>query len=305
MNKKKYFVVSDIHSYFMPLKNSLWSAGFRRTNKDHILIICGDLFDRGENSLAVYEYISSLPKNRVILIRGNHELLLFELLEKKFPDAYDFSNGTVSTCCQVARLSESLLNKYFYLEQYLSNPTIAVDWEKASLEIEKQLLKAWKKIKTLVKKSSFYQWLQSSQWRDFYELDNFIFVHSFIPTKAENQYYNAYNSNPQLLKFFSNWRTEATKLELEDAKWGCPFKLYKYGLFDEEIKNNKILVCGHWRADEAHEFFGTEGYKDNFDIFYSDHLIMLDACTAYTRKTNVLVIEDGICYDQYRHKLGE
>ena len=33
---KKYFVVSDIHSFAAPLLESLKSAGFRKSNKNHI-----------------------------------------------------------------------------------------------------------------------------------------------------------------------------------------------------------------------------------------------------------------------------
>ena len=34
----------------------------------------------------------------------------------------------------------------------------------------------------------------------------------------------------------------------------------------------------------------------DFDIFYTEHLIALDACTAASGKCNVLVIENGVCY---------
>ena len=66
---KKYFVASDIHSFYTPfIKESNKSVFF--SNEEHILIICGDLFDRGSESLKLYEFIKSLPKERRILIRG-------------------------------------------------------------------------------------------------------------------------------------------------------------------------------------------------------------------------------------------
>lgn len=67
---KKYFVASDIHSFYTPFVKELNKTSFDLNNEEHILIICGDLFDRGSESLKLYEFIKSLPKERRILIRG-------------------------------------------------------------------------------------------------------------------------------------------------------------------------------------------------------------------------------------------
>ena len=67
---KKYFVASDIHSFYTPFIIELNKTSFDLNNEEHILIICGDLFDRGSESLKLYEFIKSLPKERRILIRG-------------------------------------------------------------------------------------------------------------------------------------------------------------------------------------------------------------------------------------------
>ena len=40
----KYFVVSDIHSFFDEFKKAIGEAGFDPTNENHKLIICGDLY---------------------------------------------------------------------------------------------------------------------------------------------------------------------------------------------------------------------------------------------------------------------
>lgn len=44
---KTYFVCSDIHGYFNEWMSSLKDAGFDISNNDHILIVLGDIFDRG------------------------------------------------------------------------------------------------------------------------------------------------------------------------------------------------------------------------------------------------------------------
>lgn len=105
----KYFVVSDIHSFYIELKRALDKAGFNKRNKDHTLIVCGDIFDRGPDTLSVYKFLTSIPKKRCILIKGNHELLYEELLDKSFPESHDFSNHTVDTFCQIAGYDPEIL----------------------------------------------------------------------------------------------------------------------------------------------------------------------------------------------------
>ena len=92
----KYFVVSDVHSFYTPLKTALDNAGFDPKNENYTLISCGDLFDRGDESEQVLDYIMSLP--RKILVRGNHESMLMELVfRKRTAEACDQHNGTIKT----------------------------------------------------------------------------------------------------------------------------------------------------------------------------------------------------------------
>lgn len=76
---RKLFVVSDVHGHFTALSDALARAGFDRTNEDHIFVSCGDLFDRGGENVKVYDLVRSLE--RKILMRGNHEDMLREVLE--------------------------------------------------------------------------------------------------------------------------------------------------------------------------------------------------------------------------------
>lgn len=55
-----------------------------------------------------------------------------------------------------------------------------------------------------------------------------------------------------------------------------------------------MLVCGHWRVVDFHFWYG-DAVEDKDDIYFGEHLIALDACTAATQVVNVLVIQDGIC----------
>lgn len=80
-------------------------------NKEHTLVILGDIFDRGEETRNLYSFLKNIPEDRLVLVKGNHEYLLEELLEKDLPDSYDFSNGTVFTCCQIAFNSLNVAKK--------------------------------------------------------------------------------------------------------------------------------------------------------------------------------------------------
>lgn len=132
----KFFVTSDIHSFMNPLKRALDEKGFDPTNKDHWLVVCGDCYDRGDDSELVLNYLMSLE--RKILIRGNHDLLLRDLCERGFPHRHDFHNGTTMTvydlgdaragndfekCCEVTqnklREYNNLLVNYFETQHYI------------------------------------------------------------------------------------------------------------------------------------------------------------------------------------------
>ncbi|MBQ8497578.1 MAG: metallophosphoesterase [Clostridia bacterium] len=89
--KKKIFAVSDIHGHDTELKMALDEAGFIPDDEGHLLIVCGDCFDRGNENLRVFEYLNSIQNK--ILIRGNHEDMLLSVLCRARIDANDVYNG--------------------------------------------------------------------------------------------------------------------------------------------------------------------------------------------------------------------
>ena len=93
--RKKIFVVSDIHGHCYELKKALEKAGFRANDEAHLLIVCGDCFDRGEENRAVFEYLNKIQNK--ILIKGNHEDMLTLLLDEKHIGNGGFSNGMDTT----------------------------------------------------------------------------------------------------------------------------------------------------------------------------------------------------------------
>lgn len=91
----KFFVTSDIHSYYNELIIALHNAGFDEDNEDHYLVVCGDCWDRGLDSNKVFKYLRDLP--RKVLVKGNHEQLLVDCCQRGYPMSHDHHNGTVHT----------------------------------------------------------------------------------------------------------------------------------------------------------------------------------------------------------------
>ena len=303
MENKKYFVVSDIHSFCSELKYSLRQAGFNKRNKNHILIVCGDVFDRGDETVEVYKYLRSIPKKRCILIKGNHESLYKELLTKSFPDRYDFSNGTVRAFCNIASIDEEKLSKYYWIEQGFAN---GLDYD----QIEEKLYSTWNQIKTIVANHEITAWLNSKQWQNYFELDKYIFVHSFIPTKLKEEWkeMHPYKLRSFCYEYKSDWR-EASDDEWELATWGDPIDNFEYDLFKPEADNGKVLIVGHWHTSDFYKRLENI-VTDTQEIYYSKNLIAIDGgvkydpLIGYLHPQNVLVIDGDNLYNRFYEKLN-
>ena len=97
----RYFIVSDIHSFYTEFRKAIYKAGFRLNNPEHKLVILGDLFDRGKESVELFRFLKR-NDNKIVYVCGNHEELFLELTDKPFVQTHDFTNGTVSTFLQFA-----------------------------------------------------------------------------------------------------------------------------------------------------------------------------------------------------------
>lgn len=77
----KYYIVSDVHSYYSILRRTLDEKGFS-LNKDHVLVLLGDAFDRGEETCDTAKFLLSLyDQGKLIYVLGNHEELLVKCLQ--------------------------------------------------------------------------------------------------------------------------------------------------------------------------------------------------------------------------------
>lgn len=239
----KYFVSADIHGFFDEWQKALKEKGFDLNNPNHKIIICGDLFDRGRQPKEIIDYILT-HEDKIILVRGNHEDLLEDMLRRNYSNYADEKNGTKQTIDDLRRIL-NLNDKYSMLEVS----------QKANLQY-------------VVDKCVNY-----------YETEHYIFVHAFIPL-SDDWEYDKY------------WRY-ASANRWKEARWINPVVLYKKNVYDPE----KTIVCGHWHCSALwHEVdpnkYDEFGPKANFEPFISEHMIAIDACTSYSKKVNVVVIED-------------
>lgn len=150
---KKYFVVADVHSFYKIMLDTLNAKGFDVNNNEHYLILCGDLFDRGDESKELFKFVQSLG-DRFIYVRGNHEDLLidcvYELSKGQIPGRHHFSNGTVKTICDFA--DENIYAVYEY--------------DKC-----KKLLEKIQPVVDFINEKSV----------DYYKVGKYMFVHGWFP----------------------------------------------------------------------------------------------------------------------------
>jgi predicted MPP superfamily phosphohydrolase len=255
----KIFACSDIHSYFTPFKKALDEKGFEPNNPEHLLVVCGDVFDRGGESVEVLDYLNSLIN--VVLVRGNHEDLLEEMLKRGYGEGHDISNGTVRTVGDLADITDKKNSKS----------------TKECCDTVKEL------ITPFLNRMIYY-----------FETKNYIFVHSWIPCKAKyepgaNKPWYQYGKT---YEYMEDWRS-ANEVDWEEARWGNPFQMAQQGL----NRTGKTIVFGHWHTSWPRAYYEGQpefGEGADFNPYFGEGIIGLDACTAHTDKVNVVVLEDDL-----------
>ena len=250
----KFFVCSDIHSFYTPFKKALDEKGFDPNNEDHWLIVCGDCFDRGPDSGLLLKFLMQLE--RKIIVKGNHDILLEELCMREFPYSYDISNGTMATIQDLGDMGMG----------YPFDECCQRTWNKTA---------AYRNL--LV---------------NYFETQNYIFVHSWIPTNViyDETANKPWGQVGKTYTYMEDWRN-ANDSEWEVAMWGNPFEMAEQGLLpDKKLIFGHFHTSFPRAKYEGGEEFGSEA---NFDIYYGDGYIAIDGCVAeYNGQINILKIED-------------
>lgn len=256
----RYYVTADVHGYFSQLKSALTELGFFEDQGPHKLIVCGDLYDRGTEALALQAFILELlSKDQVILIRGNHEDLTLSLLNnwhrRSYLQSHHHTNGTIDTLCQLTGTShrELYTNTEHVGRAFLKDPYIQ------------------KLIPAMV---------------DYFETDHYIFTHGWIPCTPISVCSNEMEYVP-----IADWRN-ADKDIWDKARWINGMAAAHAGITEP----GKTIVCGHWHCSFGHSRYEHDGGEfdcnPNFTPYYGTGIIALDACTPVSGKVNCIVIDD-------------
>lgn len=261
----KYFIFSDVHGHYTLLINELKKNGFDETNSNHMLISIGDNFDRGKENYEMFLFLKEMKeKNKIILVRGNHEDLFLKLLTRGYPTMADYHNGTFQT------LEE--FSKRYFKEYYVNVVNDGYDQIYYELKRDKVL-------------DLIYDMV------DYYETPNYIFTHGYIPVDINDD--NKY-------QYKEDWRNSTYK-EFEEARWKNGMEMSMVHQIGEV---GKKIVVGHWHASYGHvrKEYGFKqdiNYRElefnesaNHGVFEDERVIAIDACTIISKKINVLVLED-------------
>ncbi len=214
---KEYCILSDIHSQYDLLMNALKTAEFDMENDNHILIIAGDVLDRGYQGDEVIRFIETLViKKRVLGVLGNHDVFLLDLVDNTFEMKKIIWN------CDKNGFKETLLLGW--------NPSKEFQMEIKTIEKIGRNLNG--------KYSVFLEWLRELPL--FLEFKNHVIVHGFLDFSLDDWHYTS--------KQFATWERGFNNL--------VPDEFQKYLIFGHTPnsyinqqhgiirQNKKIMIDG-------------------------------------------------------------
>lgn len=267
---KKYFCISDVHGYYQEMIDSLVTAGYDENNDNHVLVVLGDLFDRGRDSKKVYKYLRKLSdEGKAIILKGNHELMFIDFL--KGGDAwFNFNhNGMRMTF-------DDFLDRTASFESY-----IVIDNSLNLENIEEHDFDyLWNAYQKSTREYIFDEFPDILDWLDsrpdYFETKNYIFTHGSIDTEVKDWH------KPEIKRYtFSGWQA----CHWDDGSF-----------YSKEIYNtDKTIVVGHFSSDNIREKYqiDMDNYSDNKILVREDgRVVYIDACTPRTKRVNVYIIED-------------
>lgn len=273
MKKKyKFFVVSDIHGEYDALMRTLQEAGYSPDNEEHFFVAVGDSFDRGPRSRDIYRFFRDLPSQRSKFVKGNHDLMFQEYLEKGMDGEFVLfnilHNGLGAT-----------INSFGCLDMENLGASISI-----LDDCHSYIQREYPGLKKFIKDMPLW-----------FETDHAVFVHAGLNPELSNwketdEHYalwdiaDAHKKVPSCDKLivFGHYHTDQVA---EQARREGDNKVYRLSSAATSISPG--------RANFSVRNYGNE---DEFSAIYLPNArkIAIDGCTNLTHKVNVLVFEDTI-----------
>ncbi len=258
--KNTYFVFSDVHGEYDALKEGLQAAGYDHTNHKHILVSCGDSCDRGPKSKRVLDFLQC---HRGVYIKGNHDVMLEEFLDKGMDGEYVLfnilHNGLGATIASLGGIKE-----------FNFTPSILDD-------IAKRL-----------RGGSYPSFIK--QMPLYFETKNFIFCHAGIDPRV--------NDWKDTDEHFMLWDIEYSHRSMPNVGNKTVVIGHHHAF---RVKENADRHLGNWvrqsdglcRIDvESCPIVKVYGNTDEHSPYFDGNKIAIDGCVNLTKKVNILVIED-------------
>ena len=267
---KKYFICSDIHSNYDEWMTALNKAGFSLDNEEHILINCGDLFDRGEKPSQCLDFICDLiDKNRAICIKGNHEVLMEMAVKAQHFNIYDEKNGTIKTFDNMYENKAGLQNDADLINKVWNDPRIQ-------------------------------KYFSKLLW--YYETEKYVFVHAWIPEQKNWRHGFWANAiwddpfvqwgNKILVKgktiFCGHVHTFSAHAEYHNKGLGNLDRMYAK-MSEKQLKNYFDKVK---KKDGSH--LKTVKRYLCFDEFKDEGIWALDGATVFSKQVNIAIRSKGM-----------
>ena len=269
MTKKyKFFVVSDVHGEYDAMIEALQLAGFDSRNPDHFFVSLGDSFDRGPKSREIYQFFVNLNKDRKKIVKGNHDVMLQEFVEKGMDGEFVLfnilHNGLAETIKSFSHLNLGDIMSYEALDDY----SHYIRDEYMGIEQFFKNMPLW------------------------FETDHTIMVHAGL--------------NPNLVDWhltdehYALWDIADAHRAVPSTRKTIIFGHYHADQVAEQAKREGVKVfnikdCPVMGLDRNVYFTGF-GNTDEFacQVLPNSNKIAIDGCTNLTHKVNVLVFEDTI-----------
>ena len=248
----RYYITADIHGFYTEFHKALNEAGYFTDPGPHKLVILGDLFDRGQEAVEMQRFILSLLEQDAVI-----------LVRGNHEDLYEEMNT---------------IDKGLPYRHHRSNGTYDTALQ----------LTGFDPGLAIIRNFDFSEAAQNTPYSrqiipamvDWYETEHYIFVHGWIPCIQERDGSFSHRSD---------WR-EATPEEWRWARW-CNGMDAAQACTEE-----KTILCGHWHCSYGHARYENKGSEfgpdADFSPYYGRGVIALDACTALSRKINILTLED-------------
>lgn len=248
----KYYVVADVHGFHSILKSALSEAGFFSDPDPHKLLVLGDLFDRGHEAKELQDFILGLMGKKEVILVKGNHEDLF-----------------------LQMITEDRGLPYSH---HKSNGTYDTALQLTGFDPVMAQVRNYE----FADKALMTPYCQEiiPSMLDYYETKHYVFTHGWIPCIHErNGTYSHYDT----------WRG-ANDLEWMRARWVNGMDAA------QTAADDKTVVCGHWHASYGHARLEKKcsefGPDADFSPYYGPGVIAIDACTAYSKKINILIIED-------------